>query len=592
MAAKLTFQDVFNDEMAPEKFLVSPVYFSTGTINPSFSAPTGSIYVNTTSGSFFLNISSPTPGTTWLELSNASNNIQGGHHRTSTEGSLSITGSGAYTPTAGDLVGTFGLGAWTNGNNLSITYTLNNGCGTRNQALNAGGDGTNYNLVEIFNGSTWASTGSLNSQRYSDDNPRGFGANIFGSTNGAVCVGGNSDGSTTLSSCELYNGSTWVAGSGNVPGIGAIEGHAATGTSYSGLIYGNYSSTGFHFVTKFNGATWFSDGILINNNGFNGDNDASASGSVNAAIFLSSYFPGSIFRPVAFSYNGVNALYLTSTFNNATAINCYLSGNPLMAYKMGGSDQVSPTAAAYSSTEIFNGVTFNTHINMNVARIGTQTKAPGSATDCIAMGGRSATGLAPVGLRSTETYTETITYKKLYPQYAKSFNKASIYYGSSSALMRGYQSPTKYPANKYLVVNRQMLTAIGNQADISAGYNVLQVGVTGTLATYSISATPSLQIVPGNIAIVAASGANPLSANNTGIFIVKNIIISSNTIAVTNAAGTSQNPGTGTMQLITTMLCVDCIDADDIVIGQTDGNGILNIDKMFQTSAYFSRTGM
>lgn len=591
MAAKLTFQDVFNDELAPEKFLASPIYFSTGTINPSFSAPTGSIYVNTTTGGFFLNISSPTPGTTWLELSDTSNNIQIGHHRTSTEGSLTITGSGAYTPAVGDLVGTFGLGAWTNGSNLSITYTLNNGCGTRNQALNAGGDGTNYNLVEIFNGSTWSSTGSLTSPRYSDASSAP-GANIFGSTNGAICVGGNSDGSTTLSTCELYNGSTWAAGSGNVPGLGAIQGHAATGTSYSGFIFGNYDSTSFHYIIKFNGETWFNDGISIDNGGFNGDNEASASGSENAAIMNSSYFPGTVFRPIVFMYNGINSFLLTRTYNNITAINSYTSGNPLMAYKIGGSNQASPTSAAYSSTEIFNGVTFNSHVNLNVGRIGTQTKSPGSATECIAMGGRSQKGLTVTGLRSTETYTENITYKKLYPQYVKSFNKSSIYYGSNSALMRGYQSTVKYPPNKYLVVNRQMLTSIGNQADISAGYNVLQVGVSGSLATYSISVTPSLQIVPGNIAIVSAGGANPLSANNTGIFIVKSIIISSNTIAVTNAAGTSQNPGTGNMQLITTMICVDCIDAEDIVIGQTDSNGILTVDKMFNTTGYFSKTGM
>ena len=79
MAAKLTFQDVFNNEIAPSKFLASPVYFSYGAGNPAFSAPTGSLYINSTTGGFFLNISSPTPGTTWVELSNNNTNDEIGH---------------------------------------------------------------------------------------------------------------------------------------------------------------------------------------------------------------------------------------------------------------------------------------------------------------------------------------------------------------------------------------------------------------------------------------------------------------------------------------------------------------------------------
>ena len=45
------------------------------------------------------------------------------------------------------------------------------------------------------------------------------------------------------------------------------------------------------------------------------------------------------------------------------------------------------------------------------------------------------------------------------------------------------------------------------------------------------------------------------------------------------------------MKFITTMLCVDYIGSDDIVIGSVDGNGILTLDKMFQSTGYFSRTG-
>ena len=69
------------------------------------------------------------------------------------------------------------------------------------------------------------------------------------------------------------------------------------------------------------------------------------------------------------------------------------------------------------------------------------------------MGGRSqGRGNTISGLNSSENYTETVTYKKLYPQYVKSFNKPSIYTGSNNSVSRSYQQTVKYPANKYLVV--------------------------------------------------------------------------------------------------------------------------------------------
>ena len=329
---------------------------------------------------------------------------------------------------------------------------------------------------------------------------------------------------------------------------------------------------------------------MFDNGGYNGNAEMSASGSLNSVIFNSYRDTGSV-NPITFMFNGQSIFTLTTVYN-FTYMNAYLSGNPLMAYKAGGREvalAVNYTAA--KKTEMFNGVTWNTHVDMNVARIGSQTKSPGSAVNCVVAAGKPQTGNTVTRLNSSESYAETISHKKLYPRYVKSYNRAKLYYGSSSAISRGYQSSVIYPANKYLVVNRIMLTAIGNEADISAGYNVLQVAMSGSLATYSVSSTPSLQIVPGTIAIITAGGANPLSANNIGVFVIKSIIVSSNTIVVANAAGTNQNPGTGTMKFVTTMLCVDYAGPDDIIIGSTDDNGILTMDKFFQTTNYFSRTG-
>ena len=593
MTAKLTFQDVFNDEIAPSKFLVSPKYFTTGIIDPVFSAPTGSLYINTATGGFFLNISSPTPGTTWIELSNNSVNDEIGHHRRATETGLTITAAGSYKPSVGDLIGTFGLGAWSNSGNLNNTYKINNGCGTKNQAVNCGGDGVSYNLTETYNGATWTNGSALNSNRYNTIDGGGieksYGANIFGSANGAVVAGGYT-GTAFLTSTELYNGSSWVNCSGSVPvGLSTASGCAMTGTSYTGLLCGGDFNP-LRIMVRFNGATWASEGIQFPFVSlYNGDVFMSASGTSNNSI-IHGYLTPLGYTPISYAYNGISAQFLTGTYNN-TFVGSFLSGTSLMAIKAGGAAQTAPYTAS-NKTEIFNGITWNTHVDLNTARASAQSKAPGNVSNCVVMGGRSqGRGNTISGLNSSENYTETVTYKKLYPQYVKSFNKPSIYTGSNNSVSRSYQQTVKYPANKYLVVNRNALTVSANESDISSGYNVLQVSAGSGLGTYSVGASPSLQIVPGTISIITAGGANPLSTNNIGIFVVKSIIISSNTVVVANASATNQNPGTGTMKFITTMLCVDYIGSDDIVIGSVDGNGILTLDKMFQSTGYFSRTG-
>jgi len=595
MAAKLTYQDVFNDEMAPEKFLPSPLYFSTGAINPVYSAPCGSLYVNTVTGGFFLNVSSPTPGTSWIELSNNNTSVEVGHHRSSTQTTATLS-TGQYAPTSGDLVGSFGLGAWTNTGNLITTYLVNNTCGSTSATLNVGGTAISFIISETFDGITWALVGNLNVNRYNLKNGGGFvqsyGANIFGSTNGSVCMGGY-DGTNALSSCELFNGTSWINGSANLPT--SHSGMAATGTSYSGMIFGQdpISLSSLNIAARFNGAVWSANAFPIITP-YAKEIECSASGSVNAAFINVNHASGFFNIQNAYGYNG-NSPYVLTNIYNYSFVNVYTSGNSLMSYKYGGYDFSFPNNAS-KKTEIFNGVTFNNTTNdLNIARAGSQTKGPGNATQCMAAAGR--VGNPPgsgLGLNSSEIYQETVVYKKLYPQYVKSFNQASLFLNNgvfSFLHLRAAQYISIYPANKYLVVNKNAITSIANQSDISGGYNILQVGASGSLAVYAISATPSLQIVPGTIAKVVSSGVNPLSANNTGVFVVKNIIVSSNTVVVLNPLVTSQNPGTGTMTLITTMLCVDYIGPDDIVIGSTDDNGILTIDKLFKTTNYISKTG-
>ena len=78
------------------------------------------------------------------------------------------------------------------------------------------------------------------------------------------------------------------------------------------------------------------------------------------------------------------------------------------------------------------------------------------------------------------------------------------------------------------------------------------------------------------LVIVTASGATPVSGANIGTFII-NEVISPNSIQISNPSGFSQNPATGAINIISSVIAKSNPNPNDIIVGYCDKAGILNV---------------
>lgn len=137
-------------------------------------------------------------------------------------------------------------GAWKRGGN-TVThrdYTAGNGS-NQNAIKVAGYTGSYYRDCEKFNGTSWASTGSL---------PTALCYNgVCGNGSGALSAGGRAS-SGFKSTCYKFNGSTW-ASTGSLSSARAAMGCAGTSSSAIVLCGDNGSSVTNAYQT-YNGSTW------------------------------------------------------------------------------------------------------------------------------------------------------------------------------------------------------------------------------------------------------------------------------------------------------------------------------------------------
>ncbi len=149
--------------------------------------------------------------------------------------------------TTGTLVGLYGAGAWaTSAGTLSQTKEGMAGFGSQNATLVAGGDddsSTYFNTTELFNGSTWVTSGNISTSKTS---PGGG-----GSQNAGWAAGGITS-VTAVSNTELFNGVTWTA-SGNLT---QSKGTTGFGSQNAGIAAGGSASVVYSTTELFNGATW------------------------------------------------------------------------------------------------------------------------------------------------------------------------------------------------------------------------------------------------------------------------------------------------------------------------------------------------
>jgi hypothetical protein len=128
--------------------------------------------------------------------------------------------------------------------------------GSQYSALNfAGSTGSFTTVTELFNGLSWATQSNMNAAR-------GIPAS-FGLSSAAGAAGGY-NGSSVVTTFELFNGSTWSFGQSIPTATTTFDG---LGSVASALIVGGNTtasfSSGIASTARFNGGSWFADASLL-----------------------------------------------------------------------------------------------------------------------------------------------------------------------------------------------------------------------------------------------------------------------------------------------------------------------------------------
>ncbi len=440
------------------------------------------------------------------------------------------------------MVGYCGAGAWATSGTLSIAKTQLAGAGLQNAALVAGGfTNASTNATELFNGATWATSGVLNSVKRLHA--------AFGSQNAAVLTGGFT--SANSNATELFNGSLW-----STSGVlsAAKREFSGSGSQNAGLVAGGFVAANTNVTELFNGATWTTSGTLSIAKG-----SVAIAGSQNAALIAGGLTAAStnvteLFNGSSWSLGGVLSVAKREPINVGSQNAALVAGGFTTAYT--------------NASELFNGSSWSTSGTLSSIR-GSTSGAGGQAAGLIAAG---TTGAA---LRTTELHSQT-TFRKILGKNIPDAKNIGILSSASTVLIQGTNASVTYPANKYLILNRSLNAAVTNYSNVSSLTFASIIGTAPSM-TYNLSATANLlAVVPGMIAIVTGNGSNTASAVNTGSFIISRVVNPSS-LEIQNASGVAENPSTGTISVISTMLAVDYISPKDIVVGKTDSAGLLTV---------------
>lgn len=211
----------------------------------------GSIFYNSTSGTFKTVKPGGFPAGTWSSGGNRPTGVQGGTGFGS--GSTSgLAATGNLYPTGGVTadVQTYDGSSWTEVGNVNTARKYLAASGGAPQTAGivfAGGlnpgPGTRYTNAETWNGSAWTETGDLNTAR---DNIRGAGA----SSTAALAFAGFP---APIGQTESWNGTSWT----EVADLNAAKGNGAGfGTSTNAIAAGNDTPATSGETEYWNGTSW------------------------------------------------------------------------------------------------------------------------------------------------------------------------------------------------------------------------------------------------------------------------------------------------------------------------------------------------
>jgi len=188
----------------------------------------------------------------------------------------------------------FGGSSWstTGALNQKIQATCGSGNSTTNCMAIGGevpeGSPTRLTTVQNFTGSTWSTLNSLSTARGSSG---GSGNSYDAWTSCGLGI------SATLSSTEIYNGSTWSSGTAFSSATENIVG--GVGRSYAGVFVGGYNGSAYQTATNYlNGTTWTNLGAMVT-----GVSYASIGGNKNSLLMATPY-NGGWYTTTTYLWNG------------------------------------------------------------------------------------------------------------------------------------------------------------------------------------------------------------------------------------------------------------------------------------------------
>lgn len=543
MAAKLTFFDVENNEITPPKLafgasLTNAVSVTTGALIQASVA--GALAIDATNGIAYKawNTSST------FEVLNSNGGAYGVHQLSLTI-NIAVTSTDGTGPVIGDYVGIYGTGAWAlTVGNISASATSAAGFGSQNAGVITGGTTAgNTTLSQAFNGSTWAFGPNLTVSR------RAHGA--VGSDNAGLVVGGGPN--TSLSSTELFNGTSWTFPTSN---LNVSRGSfPACGSQNAAFITGGQNTALTPISTElFNGFSW------------------SLSGNINATKYLhagagtlnAGLIAGGLNATVTFNtseiFNGSTWTYSGNL--NTSRMSLAGSGSQNAGMISGGTNGVG----TLTSSELFNGSTWALSGNMTTSR--QNHSSFGSQNGQMAAASAGA-------ILTAEIHTQS-TWRRMSSKAYYSVPIAGILSSAGVVTLQGIVNTSfTFPANTYLVLNRTADFQTAPNASLSVGLAAVLGGGSNWTYNFANSVTVS-NVCNGMLVVATGSGATPITGGNIGTFVI-NKVVSPNSIQVVNAGGASQNPGTGALNIISSVIATSSPSPQDIIVAYSDGLGILNV---------------
>lgn len=562
MSKKLTFADVYQNELSISKinFGSLNVGLSISAGAPSADADIGTLYIDNTSGFLYRKTVAGAGSANWTAIAYGNNSLSNTIYTNRVRPLLITSFTNGANFSTGDLVGIYGAGVWSAASPTSSTRGAGSILGAVAAAIASGGSPNNTNATlsttEIFNGSSWAAGANMTLFR--------VGHSSLGSQNAGFIASGSTGGGAAWATAELFNGSSWNA-SGSIISV-SKEKPFMVGSMFAAALAAG-SLLGAQAVTAtdlWNGTVWnVGPTVALSRTCGIG------CGSYNAGLISagSATNGGSVFNTMTELFNGTIwnrsadiPITFFGGFGGGSLNAAHLSGNQL-----------------FSQSQLFNGSVWSTGANQIQNFLGFPGGNNGSQ-------GQMLTGAA----RSfTTTYTHNqATHRKMYARYMVSAKNIGVYDGTNIVL-QGNVSFT-YPANKYLVVNRLAICSVTNETTLTS-VTFSSISGTAPTMTYNFTATMNtLCIPPGGMAIVTSTGSNPCSGVNAGSFLIVRQINPSS-IELQNTNGIAENPSTGTISIISSMMAVDNITPDDIVIGKTNSLGNLYISKPLQVGSLARR---